>query len=460
MSAAPLAIVAPVIATLFVLRRTPARDLGSAVCACAAVGVGIGLSSLSWWLLTQVPGLSHSTLTRIDVALWTLVLLGALAIPRRGRMASAAHESRRGPVAPAAALLVLLPVAALAVVVFGATSYVVPHGEWDAWAIWNVRARAMYFSAPDVLNLAHADYPALWPSTVARAWTTIGSDTVVVPVALAATFGAGVVLLAGASIRQRWSTTAGLVAAAFVLASPDFVLWTTSQGTDVPLSFYILLTFVFGSAAMTRPQGARDAWILSGLSAGLAAWTKNEGLAFVTVLIVVVIIRSVLARRTAARWLPPLAIAAGAAPVLIVLVAFKLQVEPVNDIVSALTIDRLTTLVTLERVGTVLTSMAREAWFGGAALVGVLPVLGLFVATTGMPGRHDAGAGVALAVLGAMVIVYALVYVMTPHDLDWHLRTSLDRVLLQLLPSAVWAGMVLAGPAATDARDLYAASGE
>jgi hypothetical protein len=45
------------------------------------------------------------------------------------------------------------------------------------------------------------------------------------------------------------------------------------------------------------------------------------------------------------------------------------------------------------------------------------------------------------------------VYLATPHDVAWHLRTSLDRVILQLLPAMIWFGMLLTGGPAAPASD-------
>ena len=33
--------------------------------------------------------------------------------------------------------------------------------------------------------------------------------------------------------------------------------------------------------------------------------------------------------------------------------------------------------------------------------------------------------------------IYVLTYVITPHDLQWHISTSLDRLLLHLIPLAI-----------------------
>jgi hypothetical protein len=39
--------------------------------------------------------------------------------------------------------------------------------------------------------------------------------------------------------------------------------------------------------------------------------------------------------------------------------------------------------------------------------------------------------------------IQTMVCVVTSHDIHWHLDTSLDRVILQLMPSMVWTGMRL-----------------
>jgi len=43
-----------------------------------------------------------------------------------------------------------------------------------------------------------------------------------------------------------------------------------------------------------------------------------------------------------------------------------------------------------------------------------------------------------LLVLTATFIVYLVIYVVTPHDLTWHLRTSMSRLIHQLYPSYLY----------------------
>jgi hypothetical protein len=39
--------------------------------------------------------------------------------------------------------------------------------------------------------------------------------------------------------------------------------------------------------------------------------------------------------------------------------------------------------------------------------------------------------------LGLLCVGYLMVYVTTPYELEWHLRTSMDRLLLQMWPALV-----------------------
>jgi hypothetical protein len=43
-----------------------------------------------------------------------------------------------------------------------------------------------------------------------------------------------------------------------------------------------------------------------------------------------------------------------------------------------------------------------------------------------------------MILIGAQLIIYLGVYLVTPRDLEWHLRTSIDRVLLHIAPLALW----------------------
>jgi hypothetical protein len=53
-------------------------------------------------------------------------------------------------------------------------------------------------------------------------------------------------------------------------------------------------------------------------------------------------------------------------------------------------------------------------------------------------GESRAGLLVAAPALALMAAGYAFIYLITPHDLEWHMRTSLSRLILHLWPSALF----------------------
>lgn len=457
MTAVATGMLVPILAMLLLLWQTGARRCGLGTLLAAAGAFGVGVSSLLWWLLLQLPVRSTTTLATLDLALWVSALVALLIAARARRARRGIVEdaspilSGAGSASAATALLVFLPLAALAAVSFVSASVVAPHGGWDAWAMWNVKARFLSLGFPAwrdgfLYPVPSRDYPLLVPLSAARGWALHGGWTTVVPIALAGLFATGTVLAAGASIRREGTTTHGLLTAAFILASPAFIAWAPTQYVDVPVGLYMLLTFVFTAAAL-RVERPTALWMFAGLSAGLAAWTKNEGLAFLVAAGLVATLACFWHGGWRRHWRVLAALAGGAAPALIVLVAFKLTVYPHNDIFNTRTPGRfLAGFADEHRVGRVVETMGRELWYGGANLIGVLPLLAVFVAISGIARQKWMLAAPVLLTTGLMLLVHTTVYVVTPHNLGWHLDTSLSRVIVQLLPSIVWGGMMLARP--------------
>ena len=209
-----------------------------------AAGLGLGTSSVVWWASMLLP-----------LASWSAVIgdrrhgLGPR-LPRpvaRRPIACRAERGRPAPVgrsvaAAAAAHCSRSPAAG---VYFVAASVTAPHGIWDAWAIWNARARFLFRGYPDVwtqafspeLDWSHPDYPLLVPVSVARAWAYIGGERITVPILLAATFCAGIVATAAMSVSRSATAWRGVLTAVMILASPAFLANAVAQCADIPLAF-------------------------------------------------------------------------------------------------------------------------------------------------------------------------------------------------------------------------------
>jgi hypothetical protein len=409
-----------------------------------AVGLALGLASVAFvaWRALGAP----AGMTGLAAALATLVVaLGVRAAwhPRSVPAVAPAPPPPGDPVTRSVLGMGAALAALLAVATFAVKSTGVPHGDWDAWAIWNLRARflfrggdAWHDAFSPALGWSHPDYPLLLPGAVAYAWTALGREAVAVPILIAALFAAATVALcAGATGRLRGGGQ-GVVAALILLGTPAFTVHAASQYADVPLGYFLLATLVL--LCLHDRLGHPGLAALAGAMLGLAAWTKNEGgLAVAAVLAA----RTVAVARTdgwrpAGRAIGP--VLGGLAPGLFLLGAFRVTLAPPGDLLEGQGLPVvLARLLDGRRYLVVGDALARRIAGFGEWMAGLLIVHGALMGL-----RIDAGdrrgALTGVLTLGLMLVGEVGVYLVTPKDLAWHLETSLWRLLLQLWPSAVF----------------------
>lgn len=473
------ALLLPTLAVYAALRR-PWRSgdppLSRAVAVCLSPSLGLGLASCVYFLLLLTK-LRQPAAIRTDVAVWLSVLC-VLAVDawRRRALSPAdidqgdgtrAGESRPAAAPPAAATpaptrnstpdrrhgrttdrvalaaaalgaLVLLGVAARA---FWLHAGLHPHGEWDAWAIWNLRARALLRGAPDWASIfssqlawSNVDYPLLLPLTVARLWAFEGAERTIVPAVVAFTFFASTVATVSVLVGQARGWVSGLLSGAALVAPYTYVFQGSCQCADVPLAQYVLVAVASG--AMARQAGATGSLIaVAGTAAGLAAWTKNEGQVLLVLMLVSIVTWPRGERWRSWRWF-----GAGAAVPLGALLWFKLRLAPDNYLFTpgslAGLVERLRdadrwTLIRAH-LGTLVPSWGETP--GGALLI-----LGIVVLLTARVDRRALPrAAFGLAVLGVTASGYVFVYAITPLPLEWQILTSFPRLMVQLWPALVW----------------------
>ena len=158
-----------------------------------------------------------------------------------------------------------------------------PHGTWDAWAIWNVRARFFFRADHDWTNAfiashGHPDYPLLLPLTVARFWSYVGSETTVVPRALSLAYLGGMLALTVTTLAALRGWIQGLVAGLVLLGTPQLIGHATAQDAEAPLAFWLLASCALLALRDFECASRSGLLVLAGAAAGMAAWTKNEGM--------------------------------------------------------------------------------------------------------------------------------------------------------------------------------------
>lgn len=441
---------------------------------CLAVGLGFGMSSCLFFVALLL-GRPWAVAPLEGVTI--LVLGGIVFFSQRGLAAAGASMISTTPDRPARGdrLLALLVCGALlaSAVTFTLLSQHFPHGgdvdNWDSWGNWNTRARFItglggewhtVFADTQVSKyLQSLDYPLLLPLSVARAWTYGGSEDVLVPAGVAGLFTLSTVGVLGAAIQTLRSRRQGLLAAFALLSVPWFIELGAWQYADVPLACFVLIALV-SICLYDHGTKANGGYLrLAGLAAGLAAWTKNEGLVFIVVLLVargVSVVRSqgwTEFRRELAY------LGAGLLPILVVLAIFKVEFAVTNNLIAGQGWRSTSArLVNWERYAQIVTVTARELLRTPLQFLVPMLLLGLYALTVGieMQKQRLISIGSLGLVLLLMLVCDFFVYVTEPHDLEWQLRVSVLRVLLQLVPAGLLFFFLLVRDPAPTSMELAA----
>jgi hypothetical protein len=432
---------------LFVLPHPLRWGRSSVAAATLSLCLGIGFSSLvSTALVVMDVAPTTTGFVVADVANWAAIAVlawwGRRAVWKREAGSSPSEPGVRNR-EPGGRVDWILRVAfgltaltALASVI--ASSLAAPHGDWDAWAIWNQHARFLFRGGGSdtwrgflTIGWSQPDYPLLLPTSVARVWAYAGHESTLGPTLVAMAFGIASMTLVVTALdgRRAW------IAGALMLGATTFLTQIPSQCADVPLACYVVATLAV-ACGEGRHIGQRSpqmtAW-LAGATSAMAAWTKNEGIVFALLMLIVAI--AVAIRRREARQL--LWGLAGGAPIVIALVWFKLALAPPSGLSEGLSMDVFVIrLLDLDRHVTVAALMTQHAarWSAPFA-VAVFPLM--LVAAIWMAARSGPAVRVMAAVSSLMLASYYLVYVTTPFDIAWHVSSSIDRLLVQLWPALV-----------------------
>jgi hypothetical protein len=321
---------------------------------------------------------------------------------------------------------------------------VAPHGQWDAWAIWNQKARFMFRAGPQweaSMNIpwSQPSHPPLVAASVARLWAYAGREMTAIPATLSAAFAISMltVVMGALDVRRRRAWVAG----AILIAPLTFSHLAAAQTADLPLGLFIIATLVM--LPMYPPgwrsgfQTSASLWLAGG-TASLAAWTKNEGVVFLgasSALVLWSLIRH--GRLRDIVWW-----AVGAAPFLAALAWFKISVvpEPPDYLAGATSMATVAArLFDADRQRVLWETVWSLAvrWGGPAAGGSLLLAIGVAVATAF--NRRARVARGFLSVAAVMASAYLTVYLLTPYDVAWLILTTFDRLTLQVWPVIVFA---------------------
>jgi hypothetical protein len=366
----------------------------------------LGLAAFLWWR-GRAPAAESPASTSAGFALWTL----------------------RAAVLLSVALLVMD---------ISATTAATPDGDWDAFAIWNLRARFLAAGPPawegaigagtnaGLTGASHPGYPLLLSGWIGMSWMVNGSNDPSVAAVAGGLLVVATVLLLFAALRALRGEWSGLLAVLLLLATEAFRSQTGSQYADIPLSLFVLAATALFALALRADTPAL--WALGGFTAGLAAWTKNEGWPFALCALLI----PLLLRRS--RILPSLA---GFLPPLAVTLLFKTLTPAGSESAFPATFaDAFQRLAQAGRWGTVLGSYLANIgimgfWYAHPLLLLVILAFALRFS------RRQPRSEIALLAAPPLALAAAAfgILLVTTADLAWHTSTSVARLIIQPWPA-------------------------
>jgi hypothetical protein len=330
-------------------------------------------------------------------------------------------------------------------VIFVLISLIHPHGWYsDVWSMWNWKARAIFrsgiqntYAFSEIQYWESGDYPLLLPCIVASVWSLLGHETTIVPILVALFFTFVIIGLLFSSLAYLSNTNQGLLASLILLGIGSFVRDGTDLCADMPIGLYFLATITLYCLYHFEDERRLHYVFMAGIMASFAAWTKNEGLLFFACLIFARFI-VVFPKQGFQTFLKEMSIfLAGAMPILLIILFFRMYFDLSNDVISAQGFKEITSRLTdISRYIIVGQSFIKEFF----DRLGYRPILFLFLIVFwgfSSERKNQMGIYTTILVLLFQSIGYFMVYIITPHDILWHLKTSLGRISLPLLPTVM-----------------------
>jgi len=412
-----------------------------------SVGLGFGISSCIFFMWLVVFNQYNNGFIIVEVFLF--VLLAALNILRKERNNSNAFlksETEKNKDAPAIFFYIIF---LLSFIFFIIITIKMPHGDWDAWAVWNMRARFLFRGGEywkdgfsKILYWSNLDYPLLVPGLVARCWKFAGNGTALVPQAISMLFTFSTVCLLFSSISVIKGRIYGLLASTVLLGTSFFVLLGASQYADVPFSFFSLSVIALFFIKDIFPEDQFGLSVLIGLMSGLGAWTKNEGLLFLFFIVI--------ARFAALGYLKNIKIyfkelipfSLGFMPIFAIVIYFKTHIAPPLYLLREQhgffpTFEKITSI---SRHAVILKGFIKHFTSFDLSITSPVYILIIFGVLCGIKIKkeHEINILTAVTALCLMLTSYYFIFLSTSRDLIWHMGTSLDRLLLQIWPAFIF----------------------
>lgn len=302
-------------------------------------------------------------------------------------------------------------------------------GEWDAFSIWNLHAKFLFY--PEMWDRVFAanfrysnnDYPLMLPTFVALGWQIVGKITPVIPAFLSFCVYCGIIGLGFSTIKNRVFAVFFIL---ILLLDTHFLAIAVSQNADTLVAFIYLLSLILFQQSNVASSKS-ELVFLAGFFAASAVWCKNEGWVFFIVFSTFILWEHFKDKRILLFYL------IGSTIFLVTALLFKMLFAPDNYLFREQSAQRFNKLFSMDTYLTIFNYLKNTIWVHYPAI--------LFLAFTLLLTKEKFTVNREWSIIVLTLGGYLAVYLITPFDLKWHLSTSLDRLIHQLYPAAVYLGV-------------------
>lgn len=308
-----------------------------------------------------------------------------------------------------------------------------PLGNWDGFRMWNTKAEFMFrdislwknmFLQPHFLS--HNDYPLFLPSSFARVWQYAGTDNSVFNAILCMIFTFGIIYFLYFAVKHFKNTKLAMLVTLILMLAPAFLVKGAAQCADIPLAYFILSSVV--ALFLYFEKGNLSFLILSTVFAGFCGWVKNEGLMFFAIFLMVLTLYLLIKKH----YQKILFVFLTAIPFIALISIFKFVCKTPNDLVQGFFVLKSYTHLFQLHYYTMIIKTFLHMFVERFSVIFVSLVL--LLRGFSVPQRIKEPLILSGIIFILTCIGYFFTYILSPHDLDWLLTYSLDRIILHVLP--------------------------
>ena len=346
-------------------------------------------------------------------------------------------------------LLIALVSALITALYFVTIARQSPFGGWDAIAMYNSKARFIFHSSLPFELFSTRDYnlrydcPLLLSGVIANFWAVCQSETYIIPIVINGLYLFSLAIFVAGLLSLHHHPVISLLGFLAIISCNKLIYYSAIQYADIPISCYFTQALGILYLAATVKNPFRGFYVFIALLAGFCAATKNEGQA----MSLVVTISTLFFSYTVIRKTHPknfiIQIKNIAPNMLLYGIIWGLIFSPTFYLKKVAEIPHHmfagnSTILLFEKI----TSISRyEIIFKYLVLYwpqvgGVLSLLLLLllIITYGKQSELLGIKTLILSTIFVMLAIYLTVFLVTQVEINNHLRSALDRLLVQLWP--------------------------